>query len=97
MTTTLSEDEIAAFRELVDREKIRDCLYRYCQGSDRCDAEMMKSAYWSDASDTHGAFDGNAMDFVDQCIPFVRSMEQVSHLLGNILIRVEGATAKAAA
>ena len=94
MTTCLSIDEIAADRGLLDREKIRDCLYRYSQGADRCDTEMMKSAYWPDATDTHGAFDGNAMDFVDRTIPFIRSMEQVSHLLGNILIRIEGTTAK---
>ena len=39
--------------ELADREAIRDCLYRYCRGVDRCDEQMLRSAYWEDAYDDH--------------------------------------------
>src|SRR5579862_3908887 len=44
--------------ELADREAIRDCLYRYCRGVDRCDMELLRSAYWPGAMDTHTGFKG---------------------------------------
>ena len=45
---------VSQFRdELADREAIRDCLYRYARGMDRCDEEMLRSAYWEDALDDH--------------------------------------------
>jgi len=41
MTVTVSQ-----FREeLADREAIRDCLFRYSRRIDRCDEDMLCSAY----------------------------------------------------
>ena len=54
--------------QLADRESIRDAVLRYCRGVDRLDAELMKSAYWPDAIDEHGAFSGNAHEFADYCM-----------------------------
>jgi hypothetical protein len=58
--------------ELADREAIRDCLYRYCRGIDRCDAGLLQSAFWPDALDSH-AMPGkpaiNAYDFIARVIP----------------------------
>ena len=39
----------AAMQELVDREAIRECLYRYCRGIDRLDEAALRSSYWPDA------------------------------------------------
>jgi SnoaL-like domain len=48
---------VAQFRdELADREAIRDCLYRYSRGVDRCDEDMLRSVYWEDAFDDHVLF-----------------------------------------
>ena len=58
--------------QLSDIQAIEDCAKRYCRGVDRLDPEVMKSAYWPDATDDHGVFVGNAMEFVDMCM--------VSHL-----------------
>jgi hypothetical protein len=44
--------------ELADREAIRECLYRYCRGVDRLDADMIRSAYWPDCVDNHLEFTG---------------------------------------
>jgi len=54
--------------ELADLEAIRDTARRYCRGVDRLDAELMKSAYWPEATDCHGVFDGNAWEFADFCM-----------------------------
>jgi hypothetical protein len=87
MATTESDTYV---RELVDREKIRDCLIRYSTGVDRCDAEMLLSSYWSDALDEHGDFSGTAEDFVAWVIPQLRRFVCTQHFMGHSLIRVDG-------
>ena len=44
----MSAPNTIELQDLVAREAIRDCLYRYCRGIDRADAEMLRSAYWPD-------------------------------------------------
>ena len=39
MTTAVSK----IMTEVADREAIRECLYRYCRGVDRLDAEMVRA------------------------------------------------------
>ena len=39
---------------LIDRERIRDCLARLSRGEDRRDAELIGGSYWPDATDDHG-------------------------------------------
>jgi hypothetical protein len=76
--------------EMADREAIRDCLYRYSRGIDRCDMEMLRSAYWPDAIDDHTGFRGDREEFIAWAYPRLRSMEQNVHMIGNILIRLDG-------
>lgn len=77
-------------QEIADREAVRDCLMRYCRGVDRCDKELLHSAYWPGAIDDHGVFNGTAEDFIEFLIPVMQSMDQTMHLLGNILIDILG-------
>lgn len=76
--------------ELADREAIRDCLYRYCRGVDRCDEEWLRSAYWEDAHDDHVIFSGTREALVAWVIPLLRAREATSHSLSNIIIRMHG-------
>ena len=46
--------------QLLATEACREAARRYSYGVDRLDAEVMKSAYWPDATDDHGVFVGNA-------------------------------------
>ena len=50
------------------REAIREAAMRYSRGVDRLDAELMKSAYWPDATDDHGRFVGNGWEFADRVV-----------------------------
>jgi ketosteroid isomerase-like protein len=79
--------------ELADREAIRECLYRYSRGVDRLDADMVRSAYWPDAVDTHLTFKGNAEEFIAWAFPIMRTMDQTMHMIGNVLITVHGTSA----
>lgn len=76
--------------ELVDREAIRECLYRYSRGVDRLDAAMIRSAYWPDAVDEHLEFTGNAEEFIAWSFPIMGTMDQTMHLIGNVLMQIEG-------
>ena len=54
--------------EFLARESIRDCLLRYCRGVDRCDQELIKSAFHPDAHDDHGKFDGRSWDLAEALV-----------------------------
>ena len=81
--------------ELADREAIRDCLYRYCRGVDRCDEDMLRSVYWEDAFDDHCLFAGKREELIAWVLPLLRQRESTSHTISNILIRVFGDKAHA--
>ncbi len=76
--------------ELADREAIKDCLYRYSRGIDRCDMELLRSAYWPGAMDTHTGFKGTIEEFIAWAEPRLHAMEQNMHMIGNILLRLDG-------
>ena len=76
-----------------DLEAIRDVAKRYSRGVDRLDPETMKSAYWPDATDDHGAFVGNAWQFVDHCMTAHLRWHGTMHCIFNHLVELdEGGT-----
>ena len=79
--------------ELVDREAIRDCLWRYCRGIDRCDTDLLHSAFWPDALDSHavpGKPPLNAYKWIGKVIPLLDAMHRTVHQVTNVLIRIDG-------
>lgn len=82
-----------ALQELLNREAIRDCLYRYCRGIDRCDGETLASAYWPGAIDDHVFWRGTVEEFIPWVLPILRSRSQTRHDITNTLIRFDGAQA----
>jgi ketosteroid isomerase-like protein len=86
MTTSVSR----ILSELADRESIRECLCRYARGVDRLDADMIRSAYWPDAIDTHLDFKGTVEEFIHWAFPILQQMHQSQHTLGNVLMTIRG-------
>lgn len=80
--------------ELADREAIKECLYRYCRGIDRRDADILRTAYWPDAIDTHLSFKGNIEEFIAWAMPMMKTMTNHQHHVTNVIINLDGATAK---
>lgn len=80
----------ARLTELMDREAIRDCLYRYCRGIDRADEAALRSAYWPDAHDRHGAYAGPAAGFIDFAVSVFATGPRNVHQVSNILIAFAG-------
>lgn len=83
-----------ALQLLLDREAIRDCLIRYCHAVDRCDADLLRTVYWPDGTDDHVFWKGTGAEFVDFCIPILKTRDQTLHAISNHLIRVEGDEAR---
>jgi len=65
-------------QEMLDRQAILDCIYRYCSGVDRFDRDLVLSAYHPDAIDDHGEFVGNPEGFVDWAFAY-HEHHQASH------------------
>jgi hypothetical protein len=80
-----------SLRALVARQAIADALYRYCDGIDRLDAAMIRSAYHPDGYDDHGTFRGTVTEFVAYAIPALRdNFVTTSHSISNLRIRIFG-------
>jgi ketosteroid isomerase-like protein len=76
---------------LLDREQIREIIYRYCRAVDRGDLELLATVYQPDATEAHGGFRGSATDFVHEYVPTVLAgMLQGMHHVTNISIEFEG-------
>ncbi len=73
-------------QELWDREQIRDCLFRYCRGIDRADEAALRSTYWEDATDSHGAYNGSASGFIDWAMKALPTIDRGVHQIHNVLI-----------
>jgi len=79
----VSQERIA---ELLDKEAIRDCIYRYCRGVDRADEAALRGAYWPDATDEHGPYSGPVEGFFQWANGVFKSGARNVHTVGNILI-----------
>ena len=75
---------------LIDKDEIRDVIYRYCRAVDRCDLELMKSCYWPDARDNHGFYSGNAHAFAEYVIPVLEQALSTTHAVSNIILELDG-------
>lgn len=80
----------AAIRELLDREAIRDCMHRYTRAVDRRDFELLKTVFWSDATENHGAFNGAIADFLAWVVERIRSWPRTQHTVNQIIISIVG-------
>ncbi len=72
--------------ELLDREAIRDCIFRYCRGIDRADEAALRSSYWPDAHDSHGAYVGPVEGFFGWVKGIWQTGPRNIHQVSNILI-----------
>jgi hypothetical protein len=77
-------------RELLDRQRIRDCMARYARGIDRYDEALVRSAFHPDATDCHGPFTVGLEEFFASVLPTVRDREATQHYLMNQHVEFEG-------
>jgi SnoaL-like domain len=84
----------ATLETLIDREAIRDVIARVARGEDRRHAELLKSAFWPDATIDFGVMLGNFEDYLGWCVPGSPAIPVTQHILGQTLIALRGDSAK---
>jgi hypothetical protein len=89
-TTEFEAVDSRLLRELLEKERIRDVLYRYIRGVDRFDKALIRSAFHPDATDQHGDRSFTISELIDWMGGRQSSVEQSMHLVGNILIELYG-------
>lgn len=81
--------------EALARVALADLVARYCRGIDRGDYALVRSLYWDDAIDRHGAmFEGGPDAFVAWLPTIMAPWELTVHRLGQSLFAVEGDSAE---
>ncbi|WP_396655741.1 nuclear transport factor 2 family protein [Microbacterium sp.] len=84
-------------RRLRDHEEIRQLMYRYARGVDRSVEPLLASVYAEDGTDHHGPFDGPGSEFAANLAKSGMTLPDNvgNHHITNILIEVDGDTARA--
>jgi ketosteroid isomerase-like protein len=83
-----------AVQEMLDKQAIREAIMRYCRGADRCDPEMVSSAYHPDAVDERPGEGFTGQTVGGGLVKSLReTMQSTSHQIGTQLIEVAGDTA----
>lgn len=77
-------------QSVIDHHDIHQCMMRYCHGVDRCDLEILKSAFWEDSICKYGIDETNAIAWAAATIGVISSMERTFHSVSNYLIDVDG-------
>lgn len=78
-------------QEMLDHHEIRKTLSDYCEGSDRCDKELMGSVYAQDSWDDHGQIKAPGAEYTEKMSAQIASTTKVMyHLLGQSAITVNG-------
>jgi hypothetical protein len=76
---------------LASKDAIRDCLYRINRGIDRVDERLLTSGFHPDAGVRWAAKEAVPVaDWVKAAIKVQRTTQRVQHLIGNVLIELDG-------
>lgn len=87
--TGLESLDVAALTRLLDRQAIWDCLLRYARGVDRMDRDLIRSAFWEDATNSHGPASGDVEEFIARWYPGQAARDRSFHLVSNQQLEFE--------
>ena len=93
--STQESPSLASIQALLDKQAIYENMMLYIRGQDRKDLDLMKSTFWPDATEHHGAFIGTGHDFCDWAYETHKvTQHRALHHCGNTLIELDGHRAK---
>jgi hypothetical protein len=85
-------------QSLLDKQSIYEVLVRYCRGVDRCDEDLIRSAYHEDSYDDRGYWKGPGHELASFLADRLRtSNSATTHSITNVLIEVDGDVARSEA
>lgn len=76
--------------KIADKLECTELVTRMARAIDRCDAAMLETLFHPDATDDHGMFVGTAKDFIAWVMPVLGTMKRTQHVIGQVLIEVDG-------
>jgi hypothetical protein len=89
----MTESFEARLQTLLDERDIKNCVLRYCHGTDRLDWSMVVDCYLPEAADDHGAFQGGPSELASWLEAKSRSRRAKQHYVANQLVEIVGASA----
>src|SRR4051812_22875083 len=87
MTAPSERDRL--FDELIDKRSIHEVVMQLARGTDRLDAELIRSCYHPDGFDDHNTFRGDPAAFAEWVLRVLRHFAATMHFVGNPLIELE--------
>lgn len=83
----------ARLQQLLDKQEIAELSHNYMRALDRLDRDLMLSVFHPDSTTDYGFFKGSGPDFVDYAQNALKDHISNQHMIGQILIDLEGDTA----
>lgn len=75
---------------LLAKQEIYELACKYSRGLDRLDADLLLSVFWEDGWCEFGFYDASPAAFIEFAISALNDHEANQHMIGNVLIDVEG-------
>ena len=72
------------------KQEIKELACRYSRGLDRLDAELLHSVFFEDAYCEYGFYNGPPAAFIEFAMIALQDHAANHHMIGNVLIEVEG-------
>lgn len=76
--------------ELLAKQDIYELSCRYMRGLDRLDSKLLLGLFWEDGWCEYGFHNSEPAGFIEFALSALRDHEANQHLIGNVLIEVEG-------
>ena len=77
-------------QRLLDKDDCTELVHKLARAIDRCDAGLVETVFHPDATDDHGGYKGSARDFVPWVMEVLAGMRRTQHIIGNVLIEIDG-------
>jgi len=75
--------KIKTVEDLLAEQAIRKAVTCYSRGADRCDIELLKSAFHDDAEVRYGSYDGHYAEFCENVVAGHFAMNYTTHTVLN--------------
>lgn len=77
-------------QRLIDKNDCVELVHKLARAIDRCDGDLVDSVFHPDATDDHGGYKGTARDFVPWVMDVLNGMRRTQHIIGNVLVEIDG-------
>ncbi|MFT4825747.1 MAG: hypothetical protein ACJASY_002018 [Halioglobus sp.] len=77
-------------QDLLAKQSIYELSCRYMRALDRTDAHLLRSVFFDDAYCEYGFVNGAPGPFIDYAIEALKGHVANQHMIGNVLIELEG-------